>query len=461
MGISLDGLASGLDTTALIDALMDVHAIPRTLLQAKIDDKGVVVRNLQSLNTSLQDLLTQATKAAKTGSLASFTAKSSSDAVRIVANADASPVATGVVVDRLAAAHSVVTAASATWPDQPPVLTIVRADGTKKEITAASSSLQDVAKAIAGAGAGVTASAVAAGTDADGEPAFRLQLIAAETGSAGAFRVYRGDAAAVDAGTAVDLASEPGAATVTTGADAQVRLWAGTAAEQTITSKSNTFTALLPGVDITVSKTSADPVTITVAPDASAAAKTAGDFVNRIAAILSGIDKGSKATPGESAGAETTLGVFTGDSTVRALRRSLADAVQYPVDGVSPSTIGISIDRLGVLTFDSAKFQAAMAEDPAAVEKVFTGLAARTEATADEYSDRYDGILTARITGQEREVDSLEEQVERWDLRLDQRRETLERTYARLETMLAQMKSQSSYLTSQLAALPSSNQGGQ
>ena len=459
MGISLDGLASGLDTTKLIDALMDVEAIPRTLLQTKIADKGVVVRNLQSLNTSLQDLLTQATKAAKDGSLTVFTTKSSSDAIRVTAGPEASPLATGVVVDRLATSHSVVTAASTTWPDAPPVLTIVGADGTKKEITAASSSMQDVAKAITAAGAGVTATTVAAGRNADGEPTFRLQLIATETGSAGAFQVYRGGVTAVGAGTATDLAAEPGAAIVTTGTDAQVRLWAGTTAEQVVTSSSNSFTALMPGVDITVSKTSAEPVTITVAPDAGAAAKTAGDFVNRIAAILSGIDKGSTATPG-GPGEDTTLGVFTGDSTVRALRRALADAVQHPVDGVSPSALGISVDRHGVLTFDSTKFQAAMADDPAAVEKAFTVVATRVEAAADKYSDRYDGILTARITGQEREVDSLEKQVDRWDLRLDQRRETLERTYARLETMLAQMQSQSSYLTSQLSALPS-NQGGQ
>ena len=40
-------------------------------------------------------------------------------------------------------------------------------------------------------------------------------------------------------------------------------------------------------------------------------------------------------------------------------------------------------------------------------------------------------------------------------MRREQRRATLERTYARLQTMLSQMQSQSAYLTSQLSSLPS------
>jgi flagellar hook-associated protein 2 len=454
MGLSFDGLASGLDTTAIIDALMDVQAIPRTLLKAKIDDKGAVITQLQALNTSLQNLFTEAGKAAAPGALAAFTATSSSDSVRVTVGTGAKAGATDVVVDRVATAQTVVTAARAAWPDTPPVLTLVDAQGGRVEVTAASGSIADIARAIEGAGVGISASAIPAGLDADGAPAYRLQLTGTQTGAAGAFTVYRGDAAAVDAGTAVDLAAEPGAATISTAADAQVRLWAGTAAEQTVTSSTNTFAGLLPGVDVTVAKASADPVTVTVAANPEASAKTAGDFIARIAAILAGIDKGSKATVADGAGGQTTLGVFTGDSTVRALRRALADAVQHPVDGVSPSTIGISIDRYGVLSFDEEAFTKALADDPAAVQAVFTGVATRVETAAEQYSDRYDGLLTTRITGQQREVGSLEDQMERWDVRLEQRRATLERTYARLETMLSQMQSQSSYLSSQLASLP-------
>lgn len=459
MGIALDGLVSGLNTTELIKSLMDVNAIPRNLLKSKMTDKGVIISNLQSLNTSLQDIATKAKAALAPGAMARFATTSSASGVSVTATKDAEPVTAEIVVDRVAQRHSVVTAAYATWPDEPPVLTLQNSAGERVVVTAASSSPQDVAKAISAAGFGITARAVSAGTDAEGSPLYRLQLSAAETGAAGAFRVDRGDMASVDAGTSTDLATEPGAATITTGADAQIRLWAGTAAEQVVTSSTGTFADLFTGVNITVTAKPADPVTIGVNRDASAQAKASGDLISQLASLLTRIDNGSTATVPSGAGETTTLGVFTGDSTVRALRRALADAVQYPVDDVSPSSIGISVDRHGVLSFDQAKYTAALAEDPERVARLFAGVVERVQNVAETYSDKHDGLLTARITGQQGEVDAIGEQIGRWDVRLAQRKATLERTYAQLEVQLSRMQSQSSYLTSQLSALTPKQNG--
>src|SRR5690606_22370515 len=96
--------------------------------------------------------------------------------------------------------------------------------------------------------AGVTAMKVSAGKDEFGENQYRLQLTSAETGAASGFTVT---------GLTTTKTS--------TAQDASVKLWAGTAAEQTVTSSSNTFDDLLPGVAVTVSEASADPVTLTVA----------------------------------------------------------------------------------------------------------------------------------------------------------------------------------------------------
>ena len=459
MALSLDGLVSGLNTTELIKSLMDVHSIPKNLLKSKIADKGVVISNLQSLNASLQDLAAKAKTASTPGAMAKFAATSSSNSVTVTTSAGATPGAIDVVIDRVAQRHAIVSAPLAAWPDDPPVLTLQNSKGERVEITAASTSMQDVAKAITQAGFGITATAVSAGADASGAPLYRLQLTAAEPGAAGSFSVLRGDMASVAAGTATDLLADPRAATVSTGADAQVRLWAGTAAEQVVTSATGTFTGLLPGVDVTVTAVSTEPVTVTVDTDGAEQAKAHEAFVAQIAKILSGIDKGSTATVPSGSGETTTLGVFTGDSTVRSLRRALADAVQYPVDGVSPSTMGISIDRYGVLSFDQERFTTALAENPERVAATFSGLAARVQDAAETYSDKYDGLLTTRITGQQKEVDALGEQVERWDVRLAQRKATLERTYAQLEVQLSRMQSQSTYLTSQLAALTPQQKG--
>lgn len=459
MSLSLDGLVSGLKTTEVIKALMDVHAIPRTLLKAKIDDKNVVMTQLRTLNTAVQNLAAAAEKAAVPGGLDRFTGTTSSETVKVALRAGAVPLSTDIVVDRVAQSHTVITAATRSWPVDPPVLTLENAAGERVQIQADSTSMQDIAQAINDADTGIVATAVPAGRDADGNPLHRLQLRAEESGQAGQFRVYRGDLAAVTGGTAVDLATETGAAVIATGTDAQVRLWADTGAEQVLTSASNTFTDLFEGVDVTVSTASSTPVTVTVAVDSAARTTATKDFIALVTDIFTRIDNGSKATVAGAQGEKTTLGVFTGDSTIRAMRTALADAVQLPVDGVSPSSIGISTDMYGKLTFDEKKFAEALAKDPDAVGGLVTAVAARIEQTATAYSDKYDGLLTSRITGQESEVKSLGEQMQRWDVRLAQRKASLERTYARLEVMLSEMQSQSSYLASQISALPSSRSG--
>lgn len=448
--MKLDGLVSGLKTDELITALMDVAAIPKKLITNKITDRGAIITNLQSLNKTLQDLVTKAKAAAGQTSLAAFTATASSESVTVVAGAKASAFSTSIVVDAVASAHSVITASggAAAWGGE---FTLVASDGTQKAITPVGTSPQDLAKAINAAKAGVTATVVPAGTDADGKPLSRIQLTAAETGGSGAFTLHRGAAADVAAGTAPDVAKEAGAAVLTQGSDARIRMFAGTAAEQSLTSASNTF-SIGEDIDVTVSKASTDPIVVSVALDAKAQTTKAETFIKEIAALLTRIDNGSKATVG-AVGEKTTLGVFTGDSTVRNLRTALADAVQYPVDGVSPSTIGISISDKGVLSFDAEKFAKALADDPEKTQAVFAGLAGRLEEVSNKYSDKYDGLLTQRITGQESEVKTLKTQVERWDIRLEQRRATLERTYSQLEVQLSKLQSQSSWLASQLAGL--------
>jgi flagellar hook-associated protein 2 len=329
--MKIDGLVSGLETASIIDALMDVQAIPKTLIANKITDRNAIISNLQSLNTSLQDLVAKAKTAASERSLSTFVARSSAETVTVAAGSGATAFSTDVVVDAVAAAHTVVTAArgSGAWGG---AHTLVAADGTQTEINPAGTTAEDLAKAINGAKAGVTASVIPAGVDADGNPLSRVQITSTATGAASAFTLHSGTGADVDAGTAADLTAEAGAAVLAQGSDAQLRMFVGTAAEQTLTSTSNTFTVGT-GIDVTVTKAGADPITITVAPDAKAQTKAAEDFITQVAGLLTRIDNGSKATVAD-AGDTTTLGVFTGDSTVRGLRGALADAVQHPIDGV-------------------------------------------------------------------------------------------------------------------------------
>lgn len=458
--LGIDGLVSGLDTTTLINTLMQSEAVPQTILKNKATVGQTLVAALQGLNTRIADLATLATSTAKAGSLSLFTPTSSSTAVTAKTSAGAVSGSIDLVVGATASSKTAVTAAMTAWPDSPPTLTFVSAAGVKTEVTAASSSLDDVVKAVNASAAGVSAVKVASGKDASGAVQYRLQLSSATSGAAGGFDVYRGPAADVEAGTAPDLIAQPGAAVISQARDASITLWAGTAAEQVVTSGSNTFTDVIPGVSVTISAASTEPVHLLIARDATAATKVATDLVAGVNAALSLISTKSAATTSTNASGVTTVtaGVFGGNSTTRGITQRLTDAVLSPVDGQSPSTVGISIDaKTGQFAVDATKFAAALAADPAKVQATMSAVAARVASTSTAVSDKFDGSLTRVITGQQSVVRDLNDRVSVWDDRLAARRAGLQKTYSALETSLSALTAQQKYITSQLATLSTSS----
>ena len=458
--LGIDGLVSSMDTTSIINSLMQLEARSQTLLKTKQTVRNGYLTDLRALNTAVSGITTAALSAGSPSSLSLFSATSSSASVTAKAGIDASPGNISFRVDATAAAQVTVTKAMTAWQDSPPVLTVVGADGTKTEITAASTSLTDVADAINASEAGVTAGVVSAGTDASGTALYRLQITADESGAAGAFTIYRGSAANIGKGgakAAVNLATETGAATVTAARDAKITLWAGTAAQQSITSATNTFTGVLPGVDITVTKAETEPVTLTIAQDNTAASKVASDFLTKLIGVFTTIADKSKVTSTTgTSGVTVSGGNFTGDSTVRQLKDSLLAAVTDPIDGKSLSAIGIEITKTGTITFDAVKFGEALKNDSAGTQNMFSAMAARVEHATTLASNREDGYVTSKVTGQESAVKELGEEIAAWDLRLAKRREILQRQYTAMETALGSLQSQSTWISSQLSSLTSS-----
>lgn len=442
MGLALDGLASSLDTTALINSLMQLEAIPQSLLKTKVSGTQTVITALQSLNTKVAALGDLATTTAKPGALALFSATSSSDTISVSVAKGSSGGQFDITVDTLAQAQTTVSAAGTAWPESS--MTITGTDGVGVLVTAASTSLDDIVKAVNAADAGVRATKVAAGKDAvTGEPNYRLQFIASESGAAGAFTI---------------TGTTAGMTTIKNALDAEATLWKGTAAEQVVTSPTNTFDGILSGVSITATAASADPVSITVARDPEAATKVAADFVTSLNEIFAFISTKSAVTTTTTNGVTSVKGgVFTGDSTVRGTRQSLISAASLPADGFSPSEIGISITKAGVLEFDAEVFATALDGDPTKVEAMMREIASRVAGVASVASDKYEGSLTSKITGQESLAKNLSGQIEEWDTRLENRRATLSRTYVAMEVRLSALNAQSSYLSSQLASLNTGN----
>lgn len=454
-GIQLPGLSTGLDTTSLITALMNAASAPKVTLQNKVTVYNSKISSLQTLNNQISGLATLAQTDAQPAALQTFAVSSSAAGVTASAGAGAVAGSIDVSIDQLAQAQVSVTAAYTVWPNNPPTLTFVGSTGSQTEVTAASTNLDDVVAAINSSSAGVIAQKVAVGQDGSGSTQYRLQLSSVSTGASGAFQVYQGSAAAVSAGTAPDLLAQPGAATIKIAQDAQATLWAGTSAAQTVTSTSNTFSDLLPGVNVTATAVTSGPATLTMTQDTKAASATAAALVSQLQNIFQYIANAQAASSStaSSGTVTTTLGDFTADSNIRSINDQLMSAATDPVNGLSPSTIGINITKDGTVTFDSTKFVSALASDPTGTQSMFATIAGRIQTTATQISDPYTGTLTAEVTNTQSAVKDFNNQIDSWNTLLDARQAALQAQFAALETTVNQLNAQGSYLTAQINAM--------
>ena len=459
--LGIDGLASGLNTTDIINSLMRLEAAPQTLLKSKQSNLQSVVSALQGVNVRIQSVQTAAAKAADPTNWNAFTATSSSKNVAATASAQAQAgslsFTVGAVATRQVSLSDTVTDGAQLAADNPPTLTLKKADGTFVSVTAASNSLSDIATAINNADMGVKATAVRV---AGGEtPTYRLQFTAEATGADGAFELYVGDEAAVVAQTATRIDGN----LATEAQDASITLWEGTPYAQTVTQSSNTFENVLEGVSITVAANTeaGEKVTINVAADAGKVKSLASDLVNTLSVVVSEI--GSRTAASTSTGADGRVvvsgGLLSGDSTVRSALDQLTQAAIFPVNGKSPSSVGINIDRYGAITFDEDVFASAVASDPDGVAEMVQAIAGRVETVAQNLADPTEGVLTSKIKANESLVTDYGRQIESWDTRLEARRATLQATYSALEVTLSNLQSQSSWLAGQISSLPTMNSG--
>jgi flagellar hook-associated protein 2 len=449
VGLSIDGLSSGLDTTSLINSLMTIEAAPQNLIKSKAAAVQTRIAALQGLNSAVADLATKAAKLAEPKALEFYSASSNSTKATVSVGAGASAGSVDFTVSALAQKQTSVSAAMTEWPDTPPMLTVV-VGGVAKEITAKSTSLDDVVSAINGAGAGITATKVPVGVDG-----YRLQFSASDSGAKNNFSVYRGSAAAVADLTAVPLPLTE----IRKAQDASLVLWAGTPAQTTVEASTNSFSNLLQGASITVSEVSATPITVTVARDNAQISKAASDLVSSVNGVLAQIStKSTVVSSTNASGAPITSGgVFTGDSTIRTVSSAILSAASQPLNGKSPSELGISVTKTGTMEFDATKFGDALAKDPSGTMAAVATIASRVADAAKQASDPSTGLLSTKIKGQQTAAKDFANQITSWDDRLEMRRATLQQTYTALEVALSGMKAQSSWLTSQLAGLSGSN----
>lgn len=447
-GFGVDGIVSGLDTQALIDALMGAEAGQQRLLATKQVKVDKTTSALQSLNVKVASLGTAATAAATASSYQTFSATSSAAGVTAKASASAQPGSVSFRVDAVAESQ-VATFTVPTDLAEGESLTI-RSGDTSFAITPKSSSVADVLAAINGSDAGIKA----VGIRTDDEGGYAIQMTGTTTGTSATFELFRG---ADTSGTRLVGPDQVTRAA----ADAKISLTLGATTSQ-LTSSTNTFAGLMTGTDVVVSAvTKADDpdVTVTVKQDTAAVKSMASALVNNLNLVLSEITSLTKSATTKAADGTRILtgGTLSGDAAVRSLQQSVLAGGSAAVDGRSPSSVGIVISRDGTFTFDEVVFAAAVAKDPAAVERVLTGVATNVKAATDTASDKSSGTLTQRIQSSESVSKDLAQRISDWDDRLIMRRATLQRSFTAMEVALSSLSAQQSWLDQQLKSLTSSN----
>ena len=449
---SIDGLVSGIKTGEYIDSLLALQSGQQNTLVQKKSTASALVGALQTLNTKVASLAEHATKASKATSWNAVKAAVTQPGVTGTVGASATVAAGAQLgtltfrVDAVAQSQASLVTLPTTFATEKPSFTITRG-GETVTVTAETTSVPDIVDAFNASGTGVRATAVKVDKlDVDGKPTgestYRLQVTGSETGAANAFTISHD-------GTDLSLQH------VRDARDAAVTLFPGTAGAQRLTSSTNTITGVLSGVDLTVTaETAADakPLTLDLTRDDSATRSLASGLVTNLNMVLSEITSRTKSTTTTSSDGRTVVtgGLFAGDAGVRMLQQNLLALGSMPVDGVSPSDVGMVINKDGTFTFDEAQYAAAVAKDPEQVATIVQGVAARLSEAAKTASDSKEGTITTAITGHQDAVKDLTERISAWDDRLAARRVGLERLYASLETTLSRMNSQASYLSSYL-----------
>ncbi|MEO0323251.1 MAG: flagellar filament capping protein FliD [Myxococcota bacterium] len=444
---SFSGLATGLDTEAIVSSLVAVESLPiRRLEQQQADNSSIRFRldtirgRLDSLKSALEGLDTRSEV------LATGTTSSDDSVLTVSATGGASLGTYDVSVANLATAERTY---SNTFGDidgtglfGTGTLTLQVGSGDPVDVTVdGSTSLNNLATAINDADAGVSAAVIFDGTN------YRLQVAGEATGLENAITFTESGG--------LSLGLDDPANEVVPADDARF-----TIDTLTMTRPTNQVVSAIPGVSLDLQNTGS--ATVRVDRDPQALLGKVQDFVDAYNATTNGINAEFVFT-----GAARTGDSLNGDSTLRGLQSQLAfDAVQ-PFSGIAAgdfstlAELGISTTQTGALELDESVFTSALESNPEALVTLFTGdedagidgIVARFTRNVDLYTDVDTGLLTTRIDALEEENRDIDDRIRSKQDRVDQFETNLRRQYVNLETTVAGLQAQGDQLLSILSGL--------
>jgi len=448
--ITFTGLGSGLDTASIVSQLMAIEQAPQDRLKSALAKEQSQVSALQQLNTSLASLQTSADSFAKGSTWTKLNATSSSSAVKVTASSSATQASVSMTVNDVATAASNTYANAYALSDTVTTaksLDVKLSDGTTTSVSLADGKLSTVI------------SSLNALKDGSGTPLLTATAISDSTGNYHLIvsQVATGDGklGITEAGGS-DFLGGATAVTQTAGSNAEI-----TVGGITKNQRANTFTSLMPGVDVTVTTAAkgAGAITLAVTDDGASRANALSAFVSQVNGVIDQIASTTGYGTVVAGQAPTGGGAFPGDTALRAVADQLLNTI-FPGAGGTMAKMGLDLNSDGHLTFDQTKFQTAYQADPKGVQDAFigtNGFTSRISKIAKSQSDSGTGALTLTIKSENSQIDRYSDEIAAWDDRLAMKEASLTKQYSALESVLTKLQSQSSWLTTQLKSLTTSS----
>ncbi|CAH0132088.1 flagellar filament capping protein FliD [Pseudomonas mediterranea] len=459
------GLGSGLDTTAIVKALVDSDKAAKqgqitratTTTTNSISGVGTLKSLLAAFNTAMKDL-----SSTTNPQFAGFAATSSAPTV-LTATASNSAVngTYSVKVNSLATASKVTSAAFAggTTSAIPSGTLTISQKGVDYNLNVpGGSTLQSVRDAINAdsslKAAGFSANIV---TDSFGS---RLVLGSSTTGAGSDISVSGIAGLEID-GTNVVGANGTALTATSAGSIGAIAHDAEfTIDGMLLTSKSNTVSTAVSGLTLNLLAAGGAASTVTVAPNNDGLKASIQKFVDAYNAVANSITALTKPTLDDD-GNPTVPAKLTGDS----LPRSLLAAIREPLSQTGAgdkltvlAQLGVTTDqKTGALNFDSVKFTAAMTDKKLSgeVQTMFTGTNGLLErmGKAIEPFSQAGGVLDQRSTVLNRTQARLKSDQEALDRRVETLTAVLTKKYNDMDTLVGKLKATASNITSMFEAI--------
>ncbi|VVM47379.1 flagellar filament capping protein FliD [Pseudomonas fluorescens] len=464
------GLGSGLDTGAIVKALVDADKSAKqsqinrqtTTNTSQISGIGTLKSVLANFQTAIKNL-----GSTTTPQFLGYTATSSDPKVLTSVASNSAVNGTYVIkVDTLATSSKVATAAFAGGPSSAipsGTLNITQNGISRPVVIPAGATLQSVRDAIntqQGAN-GFSANIV---TDSFGS---RLVMGSTVTG-------LGSDITLSDIpGLEITAGQKMGTTPTATSAGAIGELAADakfTVDGLAITSKSNTVDGAISGLTLNLVAGGGVTSTVTVGPNSDGLKKSVQAFVDAYNQVVTTVNTLTKPTLDKD-GKPTVAAALTGDPLARGILASIREPLASTGAGdklTVLSQLGITTNqKTGALDFDSAKFTTAMTTqklggeiqtlflgDPTATGDAAKGLLERMNTMLTPYTvTGSEGILDARSTSLAKVKTNLASQQEALDRRIETLTAVLTKKYNDMDTLVGKLKATASNITSMFDAM--------